>query len=138
MKNYQDSDNKNNDSDEGFDCSSCPQQFDCLTNLKICRICDSDVCQRCYDEADILFFKDWLYNCSNKCVVCERIGCGNCIRLCYTCANEGKCFDSYCENCKVFDELHCEYHDWILCKEHNTKKCQECYDNKNYSNKYEI
>lgn len=117
-----------------FNCASCGYNFDRteLDQLKQCRICQSDVCTECYENRTILYFTDWLNECSNQCIGCDKIGCSECINICYQCANHGTNFDTYCINCKRFEYIDCQYHDWIICEKHQDDSCGECYVNKNY------
>lgn len=122
---------------DNFECITCSKIFN-RSELKYCRICDSDVCSKCYDERSVLYFSDWLYDCSNRCTKCNIIGCKECINLCYSCANTDCVFDVYCHKCKTFITVDCEYHTWMMCDKHSIDECELCHVNKNYTLKHTI
>lgn len=124
-------------SDDGFECVSCIHEYN-ASELKKCRICASNVCNKCYDNDNVLYFTDWLNECSNCCVGCNRIGCKECIGICYQCANIGDNFDTYCIDCKEFEHIACLYHDWSNCESHTGSGCGICEANKNYHLKQTI
>lgn len=84
---------------------------------------------------DEMYIRDWLV-VDPTCSKCGDAICRSCIMCCYSCANEGKDFDVYCNTCAPDDmvEVDCEHHVWIVCAEHE-RKCGECKANCNYDSR---
>lgn len=118
------------DSDDGFECVGCHDVFE-MEKVKHCVICNSEICDDCKKEGNIITFIDWLYDCPNKCDDCDMIGCSNCLNTCFICANEGD-VSIKCKNCYTYKLIPCKYHSWYSCNLHTEEKCQECQANKNY------
>ena len=122
--------------EDGYICATCEEDTD-FSELKQCRICETGVCVKCYDENNKLNYTEWLYGCSNKCIACNMIGCKDCINLCYQCANLSEGNDSYCVKCKIFDTIKCRCgEEWPVCDKHKDIECPTCEANQNYSLKH--
>lgn len=130
-----DSDSKSNDSDSNIFCVMCEDFMDDSGNK--CDICGTEMCEECFNNRDKLQFTDWLYDVQNQCIGCKKIGCRDCIFLCYECATWGESFDTYCTQCKNFDLIDCKDHTWYVCDEHKNVECGTCYANRNYCMKHD-
>ena len=112
------------------ECVSCREEVE---DIYKCKICDSDVCEACLQERNILTLTEGLSNCPNKCENCQRIGCQECISTCYQCWNIGESHDFICQDCSNLQTQDCSYHSWDLCPLHVGDECVICIANKNYS-----
>lgn len=116
-----------------MECGGCC--FPCETFYS-CEICNENLCKDCHES--VSFNADWLYDLDNKCNDCGKRGCIQCLSACYQCCNVGedKVLCMNCDKGKIQD-VSCEYHDWYVCDKCD-KECQQCFANKNYSDKYQI
>lgn len=112
-------------------CESCQ---DNINSEYSCEICNSKLCQECYQSKEI-YLEEWC-SIDKTCESCQKTGCANCINTCLNCANVG---DSkvLCDNCSDWNYLNCEYHVWNVCDDcyielDNGNHCPECRTNKNY------
>lgn len=122
------------ESEDGAECVTCNEVF---SGDGKCVICDEAQCENCRVEGNIIHLAEWLYDCPNKCAKCKRIGCGNCITTCYSCANKGEDCEFLCEDCHNFVKQNCKYHSyWNLCSIHSKDGCPECTANQNYSDRH--
>lgn len=135
IKLMQSSNDSNDDEYSLCVCVMCEDGLHLDGTDKECDICGTEMCHECYNKRENLFFTEWLYDVPNKCTECQLVGCRECILLCFTCANLSESFDTYCNKCKKFDEIDCEYHTWYVCDEHKNDECGECYANRNYHHK---
>jgi hypothetical protein len=137
-KSSEDNSEDNSEESEGTECVTC---YDIFSGDGECKICYMPQCSKCAIEGNIINFNDCLQDCSNQCTECERIGCKDCMRTCYSCSNRGENSPMLCEDCSTYIEEDCEYHGiWILCNNCSTEdnKCGECQANKNYCGKYSM
>lgn len=121
-----------------------------------CPSCQIPLCGYCSEEQLICIYSDWC-QVYNRCSICDKIHCDNCIKACYQHSSllglEG--YDeapSFCKPCIIKDKKLnmvslCEYHDWILCNtcEINFKDgvehfegCMECGANSSYCGRHSI
>src|SRR5665647_3005702 len=109
--------NSENESDSsGEECVTCQEFF---SSDGKCIICDAPQCENCCIEENKINLTEWLYDCPNKCSKCKRIGCGDCISTCYSCANKGEDPEFLCQECSNFTKQDCKYHgEWNLCSHH--------------------
>jgi len=68
------------------------------------------ICRTCVLSGTIQL-EDWL-DVSNHCSKCDKLLCYDCVLGCYTCANYGAGFVTYCEKCAPEDleYIQCKYH----------------------------
>jgi hypothetical protein len=116
------------------ECSNCGER--CETDYT-CKCCQGPLCETCGVPADCIHKAEWLTRISNICYKCKGIICGDCMTICYECANLGeRCDSSYiCEKClsQPLKEVECKYHRWYYCGKYDTVECAECNANRNYS-----
>ena len=108
------------------ECSTCREYTD---SDKKCRICNSNVCEYCFDECSLLEIDEWLDEMPNTCDRCHRIGCGNCISTCYQCWNIDESYDLVCKDCSDLSKNDCDKHSyWDFCPKHQTSydSCPAC------------
>lgn len=53
-------------SQEEFECNCCRDYFS-VEDIKYCTICNSEVCEECKEEKDVINLEEWLSDCTNKC-----------------------------------------------------------------------
>lgn len=131
-------DTESSESSEGIECTTC---YDIFSGDGECKICYMPQCPNCATEGNIINFNEWLQDCSNKCSKCERIGCKDCMRTCYSCSNRGEFSPMLCEDCSTLTKQDCEYHsNWTTCNSCSIEnnECVECQANKNYSDRYSM
>lgn len=80
--------------------------------------------------------EEWLF-VTGKCSKCNKNVCKDCIRICYTCSNEGQETAEICKKCnsKQYKKVKCDHHVWYVCKEHKKETCGTCRANENYAGK---
>lgn len=103
---------------------------------KSCKICQSSLCENCYNYNENLYLKEWLYNLGNKCEKCEMLGCSNCLTTCFQHWNENdEEYPIICINCSDLKSYECNYHSFDVCQEciEEYPVCPECEANENYA-----
>lgn len=115
------------------DCINCEDGCD---GTVCCGCCALPLCDKCGTRGEACIFKtEWLTNIGNTCEACDTLVCGDCLKVCYECANAGE--ETYlCANCSPELEVTCKHHKWQYCGKHEKPvACGTCHANRNYSKK---
>ncbi len=122
---------------DGFNCQTCDEWISGVVDQpQPCAVCKSYICTSCTQPNQKITLKEWLMDINNQCNQCQQVGCGHCIRTCYSCWNHGEESAIVCSACATdLYRIDCRYHVWYVCsqcyqKDHNN--CPECYANRNF------
>ena len=98
-----------------INCACCHKLLYIYLLLE-CEICKNLKCLDCclYNKKIEINDLDWFIEIYNECKICYKIGCKNCIKLCWICCNIDLNTDTICKFCLnsqklIFEENTCNH-----------------------------